>query len=111
MAPDKTNLTADFRPLWSLSVEEFRQLLRDTINDNMTDLDDSLGNVNKYIYGLDGIRKEFGVGHNTAQRLKDTVLRDAVMQAGHGCKIIVDRVLARRLYTDYMDHMDQEGKK
>lgn len=108
MATDKTNLTADFRPLWSLSVEEFRQLLRETINVNMTDLDDGLDNVNKYIYGLDGIRKEFGVGHNTAQRLKDTVLRDAVMQAGHGCKIIVDRLMARRLYTDYMD---KEGKK
>ena len=88
MEGNKTNLITDFRPLWSLSVDEFRQLLRENVN--VTALDDSLENVSKYIYGLDGIRKEFGVGHNTAQKLKDTVIREAVMQAGHGCKIIVD---------------------
>lgn len=57
----------------------------------------------KYIYGLEGIRKEFGVGHNTAQRLKDGILRDAVLQAGPGCKILVDRALARKLYAEYME--------
>ena len=56
----------------------------------------------KYIYGLEGIRKEFGVGHNTAQRLKDGVLREAVLQAGPGCKILVDRELARKLFAEYI---------
>lgn len=106
MESNKTNLITDFRPLWSLSVDEFRQLLRENVN--VTALDQSLENGNKYIYGLDGIRNEFRVGRNTAQRLKDTVLRDAVMQAGYGCKIIVDRALARKLYSE---HMEKEGKK
>lgn len=56
----------------------------------------------KYIYGLEGIKKEFGVGYNTAQRLKDGVLRDAVLQAGPGCKILVDRKLARKLFAEYI---------
>lgn len=106
MEINKTNLIIDFRPLWTLSVDEFRQLLRENVT--VAVHDDSHEDVNKYIYGLDGIRKEFGVGHNTAQRLKDTVLRDAVMQAGPGCKIIVDRTLARRLYSAYME---KEGKR
>lgn len=106
MEINKTNLIIDFRPLWTLSVDEFRQLLRENVT--VAVHDDSREDVNKYIYGLDGIRKEFGVGHNTAQRLKDTVLRDAVMQAGPGCKIIVDRALARRLYSAYME---KEGKR
>ena len=101
MESNKTNLITDFRPLWSLSVDEFRQLLRENVN--VTAIDQSLENGNKYIYGLDGIR----VGRNTAQRLKDTVLRDAVMQAGYGCKIIVDRAMARKLYAEYME---KEGK-
>lgn len=62
----------------------------------------------KYICGLEGIRKEFGVGHNTAQRLKDGVLRDAVLQAGPGCKILVDRELARKLFAEYIR---KEGKR
>ena len=62
----------------------------------------------KYIYGLEGIRKEFGVGHNTAQRLKDCILRDAVLQAGPGCKILVDREAARKLFAEYIK---KEGKR
>ena len=62
----------------------------------------------KYIYGLEGIRKEFNVGHNTAQRLKDGILRDAVLQAGPGCKIIVDREHARKLFAE---HIKKEIKR
>lgn len=94
----KSNFALDFRPLWSLSVEEFRELLQDTLK---TSEKDKPEDGRKYIYGLDGIRKEFGVGHNTAQRLKDTVLRDAVLQAGPGCKIIVDLDVAKKLYKEY----------
>ena len=67
---------------------------------------DSSDNESKYIFGLAGIRKEFGCGHNTAQRLKDGPLREAVMQAGPGCKIIMDKELARKLYSDYVRQND-----
>lgn len=57
----------------------------------------------RYIFGLAGICSEFGCGHNTAQKLKDTILKDAVMQAGPGCKVIIDLELARKLYRAYKD--------
>ena len=90
----------DARPVWSLTTEEFRRVLREELGPE-PQLPDAP--AAKYIYGLSGIRKEFGVGHNTAQRLKDTVIRDAVLQAGPGCKVIVDLELARRLYRDYKE--------
>lgn len=105
------------RPVWSLSVDEIKGVVRGVVYDAIADImsidnDKVLISVpqeqSKYIYGLAGICKEFCCGHNTAQRLKDTVLRDAVLQAGPGCKIIVDRAMARRLYAVYME---KEGKR
>jgi hypothetical protein len=51
----------------------------------------------KYVYGLRGIRQLFGVSHATAQRYKDTVIRDAVRQNGR--KIIVDADKAIELFN------------
>ena len=51
----------------------------------------------KYVYGLKGIRALFGVSHATAQRYKDTVIRDAVRQNGR--KIIVDAEKAVELFN------------
>lgn len=106
------------RPVWSLSVDEIKGVVRGVVYDAIADvMSIDQGKViisppeneqPRYIYGLKGIRKEFGVGANLAQRLKDTVLRDAVMQSGPGCKIIVDRAMARKLYAE---HMEKEGKR
>lgn len=106
------------KPVWSLSVDDIKGVIRGVVYDAIADimsvdqdkviLSTPPCQQSKYIYGLKGICKEFSVGNNTAQRLKDTVLRDAVLQAGHGCKIIVDRALARRLYSEYME---KEGKR
>ena len=94
-------LEADERPLWMLSVAEFKKLLQSNSDDKDNE---SNQNKEKYIYGLRGICKEFNVGHNTAQRMKDGILRKAVLQAGPGCKIVIDRELARKLFTE-----DKEG--
>jgi hypothetical protein len=50
-----------------------------------------------YVYGLRGIRKLFNVSHATAQRYKDTIIKDAVSQNGR--KIIVDADKARALFN------------
>lgn len=91
------------RPVWSLSVDEFQAIIREAVGSDSDRPDPELHNSPKYIYGLGGIRKEFGVGHNTAQKLKDGILRDAVLQAGPGCKVIVDLELARKLYREYKE--------
>jgi hypothetical protein len=94
---------ADERPIWMLSVSEFKKMLQSASYDDK-DKGSPL-KKDKYIYGLQGICNEFNVGHNTAQRMKDGILREAVLQAGPGCKIIVDRDLARQLFAE-----DKEGK-
>ena len=85
-------------PLYSLTVEEFTQLLDDRIaaalgtNNKVISVDKPSGN---YVYGLRGIQQLFGVSHKTAQEYKDTFLRPAVMQNGR--KIVVDADLAMEL--------------
>ena len=49
-----------------------------------------------YVYGLNGIKKLFSVSHATAQRYKDTIIKEAVRQNGR--KIIVDADLAVELF-------------
>lgn len=62
-------------PLYSLTVEQFTQLLDDRIaaalgtNNKVISVDKPSGN---YVYGLRGIQQLFGVSHKTAQEYKDT---------------------------------------
>ena len=51
----------------------------------------------KYKYGLKGIREIFNVSHATAQKYKNTFLKDAIIQ--HGRKIIVDVEKALELFA------------
>ncbi len=58
----------------------------------------------KFVYGLRGIRELFGVSHPTAQRYKDTILKDAVSQQGRIIVTDVDKAL--ELFKNY-----KNGKK
>ncbi len=86
-------------PLYSLSVEEFVQLLDERINAALTS-----GRAKKaqpsgnYVYGLRGIEQLFGVSHKTAQYYKDHIIKEAVMQNGR--KIVVDADLALELFNE-----------
>ena len=51
----------------------------------------------RYVYGLRGIRNLFSVSHATAQRYKDTIIKDAVSQNGR--KLIIDADLAMKLFN------------
>ena len=53
----------------------------------------------RYIYGLRGIRQLFNVSHATAQRYKDTIIKDAVLQNGR--KIIIDADKAMELFNNW----------
>ena len=50
-----------------------------------------------YVYGLQGIRDIFGCSHATAQRYKNTFLRDAIIQNGR--KIVIDGDKAMTLFA------------
>lgn len=47
----------------------------------------------RYVYGLQGIRDIFGCSHATAQRYKNTFLRDAIIQNGRKIVIDVDKAM------------------
>lgn len=86
-------------PLYSLTIEEFVQLLDEHINAALKSgkaINASpSGNL---VYGIRGIEKLFGVSHKTAQYYKDHIIKDAVMQNGR--KIVVDVDHALKLFND-----------
>ena len=80
-------------PLAMLTVEQFVKLM----NENKDETQPDVIQEKKYVYGLKGIRGLFNVSHATAQRYKDTIIKDAVMQCGR--KIIVDADHAIELFN------------
>lgn len=51
----------------------------------------------RYVYGLQGIRDIFGCSHATAQRYKNTFLKDAIIQNDR--KIVIDVDKAMRFFA------------
>lgn len=80
-----------------LTVGQFLELLqsRDEINKPIQEVSDYTDK--KYVYGLRGIRDIFNVSHATAQKYKNTILKDAIIQNGR--KIIVDKEKALELFA------------
>ncbi len=89
-------------PLYSLTVEEFTDLidgrLHAVLSQEPAPKQETAINANhRLVYGLQGIRGLFGCSHVTAQRYKDTIIKEAVRQNGR--KIIVDADLALELFN------------
>ena len=90
------NLNCD--PLYTLTVEEFVQLLDERINAALTSgTSKKIQTSGNYVYGLRGIQQLFGVSHKTAQEYKDGLIKDAVRQNGR--KIVVDADYALELFS------------
>ena len=88
-------------PLYSLTVEEFTELLDERIKaaiSNETVSTPAAKPAGRLVYGLRGIRELFGVSHLTAQRYKDGIIKEAVRQNGR--KIVVDADLALKLFDE-----------
>ncbi len=80
-------------PLAMLTVGQFMEL----VNNSKEQPKEQAEPAKKYVYGLKGIRELFNVSHATAQRYKDTIIKDAVKQCGR--KIIVDAEHAIELFN------------
>lgn len=87
-----TTIISNDTPLALLTVGQLLELIQ---NKQPTPAEIGKGKV--YVYGLRGIRQLFNVSHATAQRYKDTIIRDAVSQQGR--KIIVDKEKAMELFN------------
>ena len=83
-------------PLSFLTVGQFMELLNTGKQNAPVAVQES---EKRYIYGLRGIRQLFNVSHATAQRYKDTIIKDAVLQQGR--KIIVDADKAMELFNNW----------
>ena len=89
------------RPLYSLTVEEFVELLDERFNKAAeTNTDGGLKpSCSNLVYGIRGIERLFNVSHRTAQTYKNSFLKPAVSQNGR--KIVVDRDLALKLFAEH----------
>lgn len=80
-------------PIAMLTVGQLMELL----NTNKKQEVPTVQKTTNYVYGLNGIKKLFNVSHATAQRYKDTIIKEAVSQNGR--KIIVDAGKAIELFN------------
>jgi len=83
-------------PLPFLTVGQFMELLNTGKQNEPVRIQES---EKRYVYGLRGIRQLFNVSHATAQRYKDTIIKDAVLQQGR--KIIIDADKAMELFNNW----------
>lgn len=86
----------DTTPIAALTVGDFKELML-TLRQQPCEEHRPEVRHRRYVYGLQGIRDIFGCSHATAQRYKDTIIRDAVIQNGR--KIVVDVELALQLFN------------
>jgi hypothetical protein len=82
-------------PIAMLNVGQLMELLNSEKKQETVSIPET---SKRLVYGLRGIRNLFGVSHATAQRYKDTIIRDAVSQNGR--KIIVDAEYAMELFKN-----------
>ncbi len=84
----------DETPIIMISVGDLKKIIKDNLA--VFDKNEDVV-VEKHVYGLKGIQKLFNVSHATAQKYKDTILKDAVSQQGR--KIVVDVEKALSLFS------------
>ena len=65
----------DSTPVAMLTVKQFKEIFVHKEKESVTKKDYT---QKKYVYGLKGIRTLFKVSHATAQKYKDTILKDAI---------------------------------
>lgn len=89
---------ADSTLLFQLTVEQFRELVRSEIGNQITPVEATGSTTPHLVYGLRGIQQLFGCSHRTAQFYKDHVIQQAVCQNGR--KIVVDADMALKLFNE-----------
>ncbi len=91
-----TGIINDNTPVGALTVGQLREVMGLEAQESIVEIKPKPDK--RYVYGLAGIRKLFNVSHATAQRYKDTIIKDAVMQQGR--KIVVDADKALELFKE-----------
>lgn len=90
-----TKLNSD-TPLAMMTIGQLLSCLNIGSNEPRAKQENTSGK--SYVYGLKGIMNLFNVCHATAQKYKDGILKDAIMQSGR--KIVVDVEKAMQLFNE-----------
>ena len=85
-------------PIWQLTVGQFCELIRESFLQKRNESPE-LSTNRRYVKGLRGIISLFGCSPPTATKLKNSIIKDAVMQ--NGKVIITDAEKAIQLFKDY----------
>lgn len=85
----------DTTPFAMLTVADLREIIRENQPEQKTEARQTSGRL---VYGLKGIADLFGVSHLTAQRYKDSLIKETVRQNGR--KIVTDVDLALELFNE-----------
>lgn len=85
-------------PIWQLTVDQFRELIG-SCKEKETVVSPDLSVNRRYVKGLRGIISLFGCSKPTAMKLKNSIIKDAVMQ--NGKVIITDAEKAIQLFKNY----------
>ena len=80
----------DTTPIAALTVADLKALITGLPTDKPRQTEQK---TSRYVYGLQVIRDIFGCSHATAQRYKNTFLRDAIIQNGRKIVIDVDKAM------------------
>lgn len=87
------NTITDDTPIVMLTVRQLKDIINGIKQPDISKVEDYTRK--RYLFGLKGIRDEFSISHATAQKWKDGILKEAIVQ--HGRKIITDTEKAYEL--------------
>ena len=87
-------------PIWQLTIDQFICLLKSCyVKDGVNNDTETKRQEKRYVHGISGIRSLFNCSYPTAHKLKETIIKPAVMQQGR--VIVVDAELAIKLFKEH----------
>lgn len=89
------------KPLWQLTAKEFLEVAKVILPTNKASEDMPLKTKREYVYGIIGIANLLGCSKSKVSRIKDTILKPAIIKNGRS--IIGDAELLLELYNQNAD--------
>lgn len=87
-------------PIWQLTIDQFMKLLKScNAKESVDNVAETKQQDKRYVHGISGIKSLFNCSYPTAHKLKETIIKPAVMQQGR--VIVVDAELAVQLFKEH----------
>lgn len=97
---DRLFLISDDTPIAMLTVGQLKSVLESSLNERTVKQNEAMPEPKKrFEHGVSGIRRIFNCSYPTAHRLKQTILKPAIIQQGR--LILVDVEMALKLFKEH----------